>query len=284
MIDINYKNGLPTIFNYFENFFDRNYGNLLASISYNSLVSFFKMKPNSNTQFESIGTGFICVLDEELCLMTAYHVFKQIIEEKNNPFYVYIPGILGNKNIFEFKKILKIQGDANYVRVDIDKDGDTIFIPTNEEIVSKNKVKNNSAIPFVYFSDLNKDGMLEQTSSFMIFGFPSNRNQFHKNRDKEPVFNAVNLIFHGAQYDPKLNTIYFFGDKKDSKVESNSAYFPSVKNFIPAGMSGSPVFQFYIKKTEDGPKIKLILIGIFTEFKKNKLQYKATVLEKNRYF
>ena len=49
-------------------------------------------------------------------------------------------------------------------------------------------------------------------------------------------------------------------------------------------MSGSPVFQFYIKKTEDGPKIKLILIGIFTEFKKNKLQYKATVLEKNRYF
>ncbi|EET45430.1 hypothetical protein NEISICOT_00648 [Neisseria sicca ATCC 29256] len=82
MIDINYKNGLPTIFNYFEDFVDSNYGNLLASISNNSLVSFFKMKPNSNTQFESIGTGFICVLDEELYLMTAYHVFKQIIEKK----------------------------------------------------------------------------------------------------------------------------------------------------------------------------------------------------------
>ena len=284
MIDINYKNVLPTIFNYFEDFVDSNYGNLLASISNNSLVSFFKMKPNSNTQFESIGTGFICVLDEELYLMTAYHVFKQIIEEKNNPFYVYIPGILENKNIFEFKKILKIQENANYTRVKIDKDGDTIFIPTNEEIVSKNKVKNNSAIPYVYFSDLNKDGMLEPTSSFMISGFPSNKNQFHKNRDKEPVFNAVNLIFHGAQYEQKLNTIYFFGDKKDNKVESNSAYSPSVKNFIPTGMSGSPVFQFYIKKTEDGPKIKLILIGIFTEFKKNKLQFKATVLQDNRYF
>ena len=281
MIFIDYEHGVPPIFEYFEDFIDKNYGNLLASISYNSLISFFKMKANSNTQFESIGTGFICELGRELYLVTACHVVRQIIEERNNPFYVYIPGILGSKNIFKFKRIIKLEEDTSISDALVDECGDTIFIPINEEIISKDKLKNNAIIPFVPFS--NQDRTLTQTSSFMIFGFPSNKNQFHKNRDKEPEFSAANLIFHKTQYDPELNTIYFFCDKKNNKVESNSTYFPNIKDFFPAGMSGSPVFQFYIMKVKNGFRVLLVLIGIFTEFKKNELRYKATVLENERY-
>jgi len=95
------------------------------------------MKANSNTQFESIGTGFICELGRELYLVTACHVVRQIIEERNNPFYVYIPGILGSKNIFKFKRIIKLEEDTSISDALVDECGDTIFIPINEEIISK---------------------------------------------------------------------------------------------------------------------------------------------------
>ena len=274
MINIDLENNFLSIIDYIPSFIDKNGGNHYASQLFKHLVSFFKKSEHSTTKFESIGTGSVILIENSLGILTANHVLNQIINDRNNQYYIYISGMT-NQNIFKFEETVRIID--NYIQVQIDQEGDVAFISIDETKIPRERF----GIELISFTP-SKHITGRATSTFMMIGFPSNKNQFHKERDLEPYFNAANIITHKAKYDSTKNQLHWWVNKKDYRVESESAYIPNAKNFSPQGMSGSPLFQLYITESFTY-KIHLVLVGVFTDYKKPELKYTATILESNRY-
>ena len=282
MINLNYQNKLKSIIDYSPDFILTNGGNELAKDISKSLVSFIIPLPNSNTQYQSIGTGFILkYLDNKLYLCTANHVFKQVLKIGLNNCVLKFTWDNTENNKILLSHTIRLSKNNNDFYIDkshfyIDEQRDYFLIELSEGFLSK--MPTDCYIYFLTKKRLNDCGIIP-TSSFLITGFPSNKNKFHKKRKGSSHIQTI--VSHEAKYCNDTNDIYIYADKNAGKVEPDSAYSPVVKDFNPQGMSGSPLFQIYVN--EEKNKYVAIFIGIFTEYRQTELRYKACILEDRRY-
>ncbi|MDC9623086.1 serine protease [Xenorhabdus sp. XENO-7] len=204
-----------------------------------SLVSFFVKKEHSMKSALLIGTGFLYMLDGKYpCIVTAAHVVHEL-RKSSLPFF----SINGEKYIF------------HKLNVEYNDEQDYAIIPFSEEMTAIQK-------SWLFLSS-DERPLMNKTSSFVIMGYPSTRNELHV--DKNKGLSPHNITFHSFKYNEENEDIYFWYDSKVKNrniIFEEKSYFKSMSSL--EGMSGSVIAQIMEHKITGD--FTLRAVGIFKEF------------------
>lgn len=206
-----------------------------------AIVAFYTLKENSKKEYVLIGSGFIFKRGESFYVMTASHVILDPIQNKKEIFVVI------GEQIYSLKTEVYYNTEQDYAYFELPKE-------------AKDK-------EYIYFdSDRAKREQLNKTSSFVIIGYPSTKNTYHKDKNFKGL-QMIGLTLHNFSFDTKSEDIYFSFDLK-----GNHIFEPSSKNkSLPKlnGMSGSIIAQIVINQHNG---ITLIPIGVFKEYRHQQQQ------------
>jgi hypothetical protein len=212
-----------------------------------AMVSFHVNKPHSDKDLLMVGSGFLLDMFGTPFIATASHVLMQVREANLR---IIIVG--GQKYRFE-----KVEAYHN-------EEQDYAMINPPEEMLKSNR-------PFSFFK-LAPRPELSATSSFIIMGYPSSRNKFHKDKEWKGL-SCFSVAFHSFKYDTDNEDLIFHYHSKNAKKGLGITFEPSSSfNSVPEleGMSGGCIVQIMINSETD--ELTLKPVGIFKEHKK-KLNY-----------
>jgi hypothetical protein len=225
---------MKSVLDYFPDWPLLGMGNELVKAWSGCLLAFHEKKEFSMHEVLTIGTGFFADFHGLPFVVTAAHVARQY----NRGFGVGVT----NQRV----GALLLDGKPMWV-----EDRQDIAMVPAEWVAQKGKI---SAFPTL----IRKDQI--PTSSFMIFGFPSTKNNIHIKRNSDRT--VFNILLNGFACDKNTGDLLFEYDPKNNFFEPGSSLSgaPSLQ-----GLSGSPIAQVLI--SEKG-QISLRAVGVFKEYKK----------------
>ncbi|MGW1441251.1 serine protease [Serratia rhizosphaerae] len=204
-----------------------------------ALVSFFVRKAHSVKEAQLIGSGFLYMLGGvQPCIFTASHVVNELLQG-DTPFF----SINGEK--FRFRNLEYYHNEQQ----------DYAVIPFSQEMLAAER-------GYTLFRGEER-ALLRKTSSFVIMGYPSNRNRLHVDRNNDGLY-LQNITFHHFSYDTDSEDIYFAFDPKAKKSGFTYEQASSRTSLSSlAGMSGSVIAQ--IMEHQITGDFTLRAVGIFKE-------------------
>lgn len=211
-----------------------------------AIIAFYIPKANSKKEFIAIGSGFLVKTNGVHAIITANHVMEDLI--KNDCYFSL------NNSLFPLRKTMFQKSNSR----------DYAVIMPTEEIISYDK-------NFISFTtDLHQD--LEPTTSMIISGFPSNKNNHNINNPHKPA-KIYSILFNSFEYNTDHEDIYFYFDSRKKMIRPEMFEPLSSEKSLPslAGMSGAPVMQIMINKNTSALTTRVI--GVFKEHHRKKGKY-----------
>ncbi len=211
-----------------------------------AIIAFYIPKVNSKKEFFAVGSGFLIKINGVYAIVTASHVIDDLI--KNECYFSL------NNNFFSLSKtIIRKSSSHDYA----------VIMPT-KEIMSYDK-------NFISFSnELRQD--LEPTTSMIISGFPSNKNNHNMNKPQKPA-QLYSILLNSFEFNIDNEDIYFHFDSRKKMIRAEMFEPLSSEKSLPSleGMSGAPVMQIMIN-TSTGALTPRV-VGVFKEHHRQKEKY-----------
>ncbi|MDW6019908.1 hypothetical protein SBW85_19575 [Vibrio plantisponsor] len=215
------------------------------------VVPFYTNAPNSRVTYQSIGSGFVVLLGNEIYLATAHHVIDEINERMDRS---GANGVISN--------ICGTGCDLSGLKFEAIKSEDVAAAHLNREWADTKGIER--VTPY----NLNQDkSHLIRTEKYFVLGYPSSKNKLNEQLDKK---------------DRHIFGYSFCAKKQQSEhteIEGHEAFILDVDDMYSTegekrrppnldGVSGSPVFEIMCDLSNPGKAhFAVDLIGVFVEWR-----------------